>query len=250
MIVYLAGIETYYSYFKRVPEDVYVLCTFFHYHTKKEIPEYAYSPRHILDSGAFSTFKDPIKARNFDWDNYVKRYIEFIKKTNQKLFFELDIDCVVGLEKVEYYRKMIEDSVGIAPIPVWHSNRKWEYFEMMCEEYPMVSLGTTSANADGKKIRSNPEILKKFINTAHKHNSKINGLGFTNIPWLKELKFDSVDSTSWISGQKFGIIHKWNGRDMVQYKRGDNQRMINPEKRLFHNFNEWVEFQKYAYENL
>ena len=160
MIIYLAGIETYNSYFGQVPDDVYILCTYYHYHGKKKIPDFAFHDGHILDSGAFSTFKDISKAKTFDWDSYVKRYIEFIKRTKQKLFFELDIDSVVGLQKVEYYRDMIADAVGIAPIPVWHSNRKWDYFEMMCENFPIVAIGTTSANADGKLIRKNPEILK------------------------------------------------------------------------------------------
>lgn len=249
MRIYLAGIETYYSYFKKVP-DAYILCTFFYYNKKKIIPEFAYSEKHILDSGAFSVFKDPEKAKSYDWDSYVKRYISFIKETNQKLFFELDIDCVVGLNKVEYYRKKIEDAIGIQPIPVWHSNRKWDYFIYMCENFPYVSLGTTTANEDGKRIRNNPLVLKKFIDTAHKNKAKIHGLGFTNIKWLDKLKFDSVDSTSWIAGQKYGVMHKWNGINMIQYKKQKNQIMINPESRLLNNFNEWLLFQKYADRNL
>lgn len=250
MIVYLAGIETYHAYFGDPNPDIYNLCTFFHYQNKKEIPNYAFSERHILDSGAFSVFRNPKAAKSFDWDLYVKKYISFIKATNQKLFFELDIDVVVGLEKVEYYRNQITDAIGIQPIPVWHSNRRWSYFEKMCEEFPYVALGTTNANEDGKRIRSNPMILKKFIDTAHKNNAKIHGLGFTNIDWLKKLHFDSVDSTSWISGQKFGVIHQWNGEKMTQFKREAGQIMINPKLRLKHNFDEWVKFQKYAENNL
>lgn len=249
MIIYLAGIETYNAYFDSVP-DIHALSTFFYHQKKKKIDEFAFSKKHILDSGAFSTFSDPIKAQSMDWDDYVRKYIDFIKKTDQELFFELDIDCVVGLERVEYYRKKIEDATGKQPIPVWHSNRKWEYFEKMCEEYPYVALGTTTANADGKKIRKNPQILQKFISTAHQNGAKIHGLGFTNIKWLKYLKFDSVDSTSWISGQKFGVIHKFNGKDMTQIKRPPGKIMINPKDRLKFNFDEWVKFQKYAEKNL
>ncbi len=249
MIVYLAGIETYHSSFGNVP-DIDILSTFFYHKNRKQIDDFAFSKRHILDSGAFSTFSDPHKAKLLDWDDYVKKYIDFIKKTDQDLFFELDIDCVVGLEKVEYYRKQIEDATGKQPIPVWHSNRKWEYFEKMCEEYPYVALGTTTANLDGRKIRKNPLVLQKFIATAHRNGSKIHGLGFTNIKWLKHLKFDSVDSTTWISGQKFGRIQQFNGESISQLDRPPGTRMINPKERLKHNFDEWVKFQKYARTNL
>lgn len=251
MIVYLAGIETYCSYFKTIPDEVYNLCTFWYYHNKKNIPDFAFNEYQILDSGAFSAINDKTgKYKNFDWDLYVKKYIEFINITKRKLFFELDIDCVVGLNKVEYYRKQIEDGTGIAPIVCWHSNRGSDYWVKCCEEYDYVAIGTTNANSHGRKIRKNPQILHWFINHAKKNNTKVHGLGFTNIDWLQELKFDSVDSTSWISGQKFGVIHKWNGVKMKQYKKKENQIMINPDLRLKHNFNEWVLFQKYAINNL
>jgi hypothetical protein len=249
MIVYLAGFETYYAYFKETP-DVPILSTFFYHRKRKVIDEFAYSKQHILDSGAFSAFSDIQQAKNIDWLSYTKKYIEFIKKTDAKLFFELDIDAVVGLEKVEYYRKMIEDAIGRPTIPCWHSNRGAEYYIKCCEDYPYVALGTTSANADGKKIRSNPEILQWFIHHAKKNNAKIHGLGFTNIEMLHKLKFDSVDSTSWISGQKFGNMHKFNGQKMIQYQREKGQIMINPKLRLKHNFDEWVKFQEYAKEYL
>lgn len=250
MIIYLAGIETYYSYFKTIPDGVYNLCTFWYYNNKK-LTDLAFNKDQILDSGAFSAINDKTgKYKNFDWDLYCKKYIQFIKDTERKLFFELDIDCVVGLEKVEYYRKQIEDAIGIPPIVCWHANRGADYWIKSCEDYPYVALGTTMASNAGKKIRANPEILHWFINHAHKNKAKIHGLGFTNIEKLKKLRFNSVDSTSWISGQKFGVIHKWDGEKMHQLKRGNNQVMINPHLRLKHNFNEWVKFQKYAEHNL
>ena len=250
MIVYLAAYKSLEGHWNKPTDDIYLLSSFWEHKTGK-YGEYVTQEKHILDSGAFSAINDKTgKYNNFDWDAYVKKYIAFIKHTNQKLFFELDIDCVVGLQKVEYYRKQIEDAIGIPPIVCWHANRGADYWIKCCEEYPYVALGTTMASNAGKKIRSNPKILHWFINHAHKNNTKIHGLGFTNIKLLYELKFDSVDSTSWISGQKFGIIHNWNGERMIQFKREKGQRMINPELRLKHNFEQWVKFQKYAENNL
>lgn len=34
-----------------------------------------------------------------NWDEYVEEYAEFIIKYDIKLFFELDIDAIVGLKK-------------------------------------------------------------------------------------------------------------------------------------------------------
>lgn len=127
----------------------------------------------------------------------------------------MDIDCVVGLQKVEYYRKQIEDAIGVPPIVCWHANRGADYWIKSCEEYPYVALGTTTASNAGKKIRANPKILHWFINHAHKNNAKIHGLGFTKIPMLSELKFDSVDSTTWL-GAQYGYIYKYKNNTIKQ----------------------------------
>jgi hypothetical protein len=251
MIVYLAGFKLIENHFKEPTKDIYLLSSFWEYKSGK-FGEYVLQDRHILDSGAFSAINDKTgKYKNFDWDNYVKKYIAFIKKTNQKLFFELDIDCVIGLEKVEYYRKKIEDSVGIPPIVCWHANRGADYWIKCCEEYPYVALGTTKASNAGQKMRKDPTILNWFINHAHKNNAKIHGLGFTSIPWLSKLKFDSVDSTSWISGGKYGGgIDIFKNNKIIKLTKSDNTRIKDRPRLHLYNFKEWVKFQKYAEKNL
>ena len=47
-----------------------------------------------------------------EWDRYVDAYIDFINTWNVHHFFELDIDRIVGLEKVEEFRRRIESKTG------------------------------------------------------------------------------------------------------------------------------------------
>lgn len=249
MIVYLAGFKTIENIYTEPTDDIDLLSSFWE-HKGGKYGKYVTQEKHILDSGAFSAINDKTgKYKNFDWDSYVKKYIQFIKDTNQKLFFELDIDCVVGLQKVEYYRKQIEDAIGKAPIVCWHQSRGAEYWIKCCEEYDYVALGVTMASPTGRRIRTNPEILNWFINHAHKNNAKIHGLGFTSIPWLEKLNFDSADSTTWLSAQ-YGEVCFFNGTT-IEKKRKKNFRLIGKTSD-YHvcNFNQWVKFQKYAKENL
>lgn len=252
MIVYLAGFITIEKIYKKPTNDIYLLSSFWE-HKTGNIKEYVMQDKHILDSGAFTAINDKTgKYKNFDWDLYTKKYIEFIKKTNQKLFFELDIDCVVGLKKVEYYRKQIEDAVGIPPIVCWHENRGLDYWIESCEKYPYLAIGTTTATKEGKKIRKNPQILHWFIKHAHKNNAKVHGLGFTSSTWLKKLKFDSVDSTTWL-GAQYGKICQFNGTTIKQITKSQlklNNHLIKTKEAHLHNFEEWVKFQKYALNNL
>lgn len=249
MIVYLAAYRAIERYYQYPTENIWLLSSFFE-HKSGRFGDYVYQDRHILDSGAFSTFKHPEKAKSFDWDSYVKKYIQFINQTKQKLFFEIDIDCVAGLEKVEYYRQQIEDGTGMQPIPVWHFERGWDYFERMCEEYPYVALGTVPVAKQGRLIRKNPSVLKKFIDTAHKKGAKIHGLGFTLTGYLDRLNFDSIDSTTWQAGGRYGQIYMFNGTKMMYTDPPKGMRVADHQTANIHNFIEWVKFQRYAEQNL
>ena len=247
MIVYLAGLAFHHKNWDLDTTNIHILSSFWEHRTGR-YPAYVGQDRYILDSGAFSAFSG--KNNDFDWDTYVTKYADFIIRNKVKLFFELDIDVVVGLERVERYRKYLEERTGIKPIPVWHANRGKDYFIKMCEDYPYVAIGTTTTMNEGKRIRKNPMILKWFIDEAHKKGAKIHGLGFTDTKFLPYLKFDSVDSTSWLAGGRYGHIYKFNNGTMTVHsppkgKRAKSHTIVNP-----HNFNEWLKYQEYAEKHL
>ena len=247
MILYLASYKSCSRRWNIDTKDIYLLSSFWE-HKGGKFGSYVLQDKHILDSGAFSAFSG--KNNNFDWDGYVKKYAEFIIKNKIKLFFELDIDVVVGLKKVEYYRKFLEDRTGRQPIPVWHSGRGKDYYLRMCENYPYVAIGTTSAMEEGRRIRQNPMVLKWFIDRAHEAGSRIHGLGFTSTKYLPFLKFDSVDSTTWLSGARYGRIYKFDNRQMIYFSPPKGKRAKEHDFVNRHNFNEWVKFQRYAEEYL
>lgn len=135
MILYLAGYKPCARSWCIDTSDIYLLSSFWE-HKSGRYGSYVLQQKHILDSGAFSAFSG--KNNGLDWDSYIRKYADFILKNNIQKFFELDIDVVVGLRKVEYYRRYLEDKTGRKPIPVWHASRKRDYFLRMCEEYPYV----------------------------------------------------------------------------------------------------------------
>jgi len=196
----------------------------------------------LLDSGAFTMFSKGHNLTEKDWDNYVDRYIEFIIKNDIKYFFELDVDRILGLEKVEEIRNKIEKETGKKCIPVWHRERGWEYFKKMCDEYEYVAIGGIAKNPDGKKIE---KLFPKIIKYAHDHDCKIHGLGYTSTNKLPIYHFDSVDSTNWKSGGRFGSLQKFNGKNIITYsykdKRAKNYKQID-----IHNLREWIKYQDYA----
>ena len=117
----------------------------------------------------------------------------------------------------------------------------------MCDEYDYVAIGGIVT----KEITKDQyPFFTWFINEAHKRNCKIHGLGFTNLEGLKKYHFDSVDSTSWTTGNRFGAIYQFNGETMIKHSKKEGQRLAQSRAAAIHNFTEWVKFQKYADKNL
>lgn len=195
----------------------------------------------MLDSGAF-TFMTSHKGK-VDWNDYLRKYADFINKNDVKLFYELDIDSIVGYDKVLEMRKWLEAETGKKPIPVWHKSRGKEEFLKMCDEYGYVAIGGIVS----KEIsRQEYKYFPWFINEAHKRGAKIHGLGFTNLEGIRKYHFDSVDSTSWTTGNRFGAVYRFNGRTMEKFDKKEGQRLADSRAVAINNFNEWVKFQKYA----
>lgn len=221
----------------------YILESFF-YAEKDEIQKLMpYFGDFLLDSGAF-TFMENSKIRA-DWDEYVERYADFINAYKIEKFFELDIDVVVGYKEVKRLRKKLETLTGKQSIPVWHLSRGKEEFLRMCDEYPYVAIGGI---VSGEIKSDRYKYFPWFIDNAHERGAKIHGLGFTNLEGLKKYHFDSVDSTAWTTGNRFGHIYRFNGKTMTKVNKPDGTRV--PKEKIrelaVNNFIEWCKFQQYA----
>lgn len=197
--------------------------------------------RFLLDSGAF-TFM--VKSKAHDFDSYLDKYTDFINAYDIDLFFELDVDSVVGLPKVEQYRRTIERRTGKQTIPVFHMSRGKDYFIEMCKTHKYVAFGGLLTDGYSNKVIG--QCLPWFIDTAHEYGAKIHGLGYTSLSGLEQNHFDSVDSTSWISGNKYGHVYWFDGKTMQKKDRKQGQRMANAKALAIHNFTEWKKFAKYA----
>ncbi len=237
MDLYLAGNT--YSVKKQCTPDVAILESFYYADewTEELIPELK---RFLLDSGAFTFFS---AGKKTDWNKYLDKYVDFINRNNVKNFFELDIDCIIGYKAVLRLRERLEYKTGRKCIPVWHKSRGREEFLKMCDEYDYVALGGIVS----KEIKHDEyKYFPWFINEAHKRNAKIHALGFTNLKGIEKYHFDSVDSTSWTAGSRFGAVYKFDGRTITTYRRCKGKKISNPKEAARHNFNEWIKFQKYA----
>tara|TARA_R110000823_G_scaffold76337_7_gene174341 strand:- start:2466 stop:3200 length:735 start_codon:yes stop_codon:yes gene_type:complete len=238
--VYLAGLHGDLKHLKTL-RPLYVLSSFFY--VKNEIIEYSKTDDckdFMLDSGAFSFFG----GKDVDWIKYTDEYIDFINKNDVQKFFEMDIDNLKSTSFAEMLRERIESKTGKQSIPVWRPMRGVNYWNNMCKEYSYVAI-SASGMYDSKWTRKKESIpaINKMISIAHENNCKVHGLGFTNQKLLKIIKFDSVDSTTWMRA-RFGDVSLFDGKEMkIITKRGYR---VKSKESTINNLKEWIKFQKYA----
>lgn len=196
----------------------------------------------MLDSGAY-TFMRNVSGSGIDWDAYVGRYIDFINEHQIDQFIELDIDSVVGIQQVERYRTRIERETGKQCIPVWHKSRGLSYLRSMAKDYKLIAIGGLAIRV----IQKNEyKYLPKLIDIVHQEGCQIHGLGFSNLRWIKRLRWDSVDTASWVYGNIGGYV--------VQFKNGTLHKIkaptrIKSRETAQHNFLEWIKFALFMEEN-
>lgn len=161
----------------------------------------------LVDSGAHS-FQS---GKRVNWEEYTKKYAKFIRENDcDKIlgWFEMDVDMVIGYEKVLSLRSILNQSTKKI-IPVWHKNRGIDDFKKMCHETSgdIVAIGGF-LNGD---IADNQ--FKLFVKYAHQCGKKIHCLGMTRIKVLDKVPFDYTDSSSWKMSATFGTLKAWNSRE-------------------------------------
>lgn len=246
MIIYLSGTGSpiLEEIIKR--EKPYVLESFYYVNesTEKMLPYYK---GFILDSGAFTFMQNRKGVPN--WNEYVDRYAEFINKNKIERFFELDIDVLIGLENVKKLRDRLEAKTGRQSIPVWHTSRGYDEFIKEAEEYKYIALGgIVTSGKNSEQFKRYEAAFPKLISEAHKRGTKIHGLGYTSVEKLKQIHFDSVDSTRW-NCIRFGRIEIFDGKTIRPIDCRKQNKRISKEAygdALAKSFTEWCKLQKYA----
>lgn len=245
MKIYLAGCGWNKLWYKDDFFDFYRLNTFYHMDNKEAEKIHQYKD-FLLDSGAFSF----IGGAKVSMNEYIEQYINFINEYNVQHFFELDLYTIpeFGVKKTEEIRKYIETKTKKQSIPVFHKILGIDYYKKMCENYEYIAIGASGMH-DSKWTRENPNQLKNMVLYANSKKVKVHGLGYTKIDKLSEIPFYSVDSTSWLSGNRFGSIYIFNGKGFNKKNKPTGMR-VKSSITAKNNFYEWIKFQKYAEQNL
>lgn len=221
MKVYFAGIETCSaSYNLNIKRGDNIFCTYF-YKNKTDVflDKISINKGHkgliTIDSGAHSFFgytgnstaahhNNKVKKEMPDPNIYFEKYIEWIKTNYDKAsyFVELDIQSIVGMEKVWRWRqRYIDEGVMEKIIMVLHSYEGIESLDQMLRMARSGYIGLEGLRA--KKINlPYTKILKRCID----EGVKVHGFALTDANIASKYPFYSVDSTTWTAPVRYGTI--------------------------------------------
>jgi len=221
---------------------LHVLESFFYIHkndrTRELIPQFK---DFMLDSGAFTFMQGKAaRAKGLNLDDFTRDYAIFVRDNNIKTFLELDVDHVVGPEKYDYYNKMLQDITGREPLYVMHRHRGADWLHKTLESHKCICIGGIA------KIRRQIVLpyIKWVVHTAHKAGAKIHGLGVSDSKLIRDVPFDSGDSTAWTTGIRFGTFPYFDGHD-IKIKKDIDVRIKRMET-LLYSVNEWIKYAHYC----
>ena len=169
-----------------------------------EYPEVSF----ILDSGAFTYWakykNEPEKLMG--WREFRRNYFDYIDGTWERWarVAELDLDntfAEITLDRLADWRdEMYERCPEANLMPVWHGNRGPEEWDSYIRDRRWKYLAIGS----GQRLMG---MIRGMIWKAHQWRRPVHGFGMTRVNTVLGLvNYDSVDSSSWLSGQKYGTL--------------------------------------------
>lgn len=225
-------------------KSLYILQTFYDCQkwSQDRQKEVVFAPKiFFLDSGAF-TFMN--SGKNADWQDYCNKYANFINKYNIQHYFELDLDTIIGCDNTRRLTEYLENKTQKQCIPVFHACRGLDRWREMCRDYQYVAIGASGVTEECRWV-NNTEVLKKMVYIAHSYGSKVHGLGYTRLSNINDtvVPFDSVDSSSCMSGGRFATVYKFTGKSLISTSIKGKSKGYKELNR--HNIREWIKMQYY-----
>lgn len=195
-------------------EPVKILASF-HYFKKVDFDDllsnFKVRPMIFADSGAYSAASQGVPVQ-------VEEYAEWLHRWKHYFTVYSNLDVIRDPEGSDKNQRFLERK-GLEPIPVFHTGSDFSVLDALAKEYPYIALG-------GMVGQSRPACLKwaaTCMKRTLKQETRFHGFGMTSREVIEKLPWYSVDSSSWVSGAKFGNLTLFDGRTWHKAKVGEEK---------------------------
>lgn len=173
----------------------------------------------FMDCGAYSAWSQGFTIN-------VRDYADFLVKTKHRITVYPNLDVKGDVEATLRNQEILEKEYGLNPIPVWHANTyQWDLLAEYISKYDYIALGAIAGETYSKENLF--KVLDKVFSMVDPKNiTKFHGFGLTVKEVLERYPFYSVDSTSWISGVKYGTNHSNTMLEQMHIKERNHKKML------------------------
>lgn len=152
------------------------------------------SVRFFADSGAHS-------ARTLGIHLDTDLYGDWLRKWHSQFTIYANLDVIFG-PAATWNNQMRLEEHGLSPMPVFHTGEPWSWLEKYLEAgYTYIALGKLLGNS-WKVLR--PWLAKAF--RIADGQAVFHGFGLTSWNAIREFPFYSVDSSSWTTVYRYGVL--------------------------------------------
>ena len=129
-----------------------------------------------------------------------ERYVALLSELGDKVWGYIEIDQGGRENKIKTRARL--EALGLAPIPVYHPfNDGWDYFDYLAARYDRICLGNV--------VQADPATRKRLVATIWERRRRyphlwIHALGLTASELVAAYPVNSCDSSTWISGVRWG----------------------------------------------
>lgn len=175
----------------------------------------------MVDSGAHTFKSDKENVAHWrkpeSYDEYINEYVQFCYDYAPDIYccVNIDMDKLVGVDVVDrwnekYFRPLNKVTNVIFNVDS-HLNRKG----VMDHSGGLIRLKEYAKEFD--YIGVNRRLANKYSNQVYKeamiNKCKVHGFAVTSLAILRSSPFFSVDSTSWLMGDIYGVSYTYDGKN-------------------------------------
>jgi len=146
----------------------------------------------FADSGAYS-------ARSQGAEIKLDEYAAWVRRWQDCFEVYANLDVIGSAEETLVNQKRLED-MGLRPLPVFHAGESRDFLEGYLSTYNYVGLGGM--------VKAPKEVNAWLVRCFKLAEGRAvyHGFGMTRWAIIQDFPFYSVDSSSWGSGHRFGVI--------------------------------------------
>lgn len=207
----------------------------------KAIDELEYKPAELtLDSGAFTAWN---AGKQVDIDEYKTWALQVSTTRSDVRCVNLDvIPGEVGRsstksERIAGMQKSIENadylrSAGLNIMEVFHQDEPFEFLDLLLDRLPskdsVLCISPRNDVSTKSKLEWHNQVLAHLLRRCGKENlPRMHGLAVTSKTLMNAFPYFSVDSSSYASPLRFGMVSDYEGKmiryeDFVGYNFGNN----------------------------